>query len=145
MSDHDLPVDPDSPTVPSPALAVVLSVIALGGGLGALARAGVAELVPHPADGLDIATLLTNVVGSLLLGALMVYVVEQERGHPLLRPFVGVGVLGGFTTFSTYAVHARGLVADRPVLALVELVGTVLVCLVSVAAGVWLARRATRA
>ncbi|AKU15840.1 fluoride efflux transporter FluC [Luteipulveratus mongoliensis] len=143
MSDHALPVDPDEPAA-VPRMPLVLAVIALGGGLGALARAGVAELLPHPADGLDIATLVTNVIGSFLLGALMVVVLEQERGHPLLRPFVGVGVLGGFTTFSTFAVHLRGLGGDHAAIALAELVGNVLLCLVAVGVGVaavrWWAR-----
>lgn len=140
MSSTSLPVDPDEPAVLSPSTASVLAAIALGGGLGALARAGVAELLPHPSDALDVATLVTNVVGSMLLGALMVLLVEHRRGHPLLRPFVGVGVLGGFTTFSTYAVHARGLLADHPVLALAELIGGVVLCLVSVGVGVGLMR-----
>ncbi|MDE9364209.1 CrcB family protein [Luteipulveratus sp. YIM 133132] len=139
MPDHPLPVDPDQPI--SPSTASVLTVIAVGGAIGALARAGVAEALPHPRDGFDVATLVTNVVGSLLLGMLMVYVVEHERGHPLLRPFVGVGVLGGFTTFSTYTVHTRGLLGHDLPLALVEIVAGVVLCLVAVAAGVALMRR----
>jgi CrcB protein len=71
----------------------------------------------------------------------MVFVVEVGGAHPLARPFLGVGVLGGFTTFSTYAVEVAELLADaRPELALGYLVGTVLVALVAVTAGLFLAR-----
>jgi CrcB protein len=47
-----------------------------------------------------------NLVGSLLLGMLEVAVTEIWRPHPLLRPALVAGVLGGFTTFSTFAVEA---------------------------------------
>ena len=49
-------------------------------------------------------------VGSLLIGILMVLVVEVWEAHPLVRPFLGVGIFGGFTTFSTYVVDVQRLV-----------------------------------
>ncbi|MEU7525704.1 CrcB family protein [Saccharothrix sp. NPDC042600] len=84
----------------------VLAVIALGGGLGGLARHGVGLLVPGPWG-----TLLVNVVGGALIGVLMVLITERWRAHPLARPFLGVGVLGGFTTFSAYTDDFRRLLA----------------------------------
>jgi CrcB protein len=86
----------------------VLGVIAIGGGLGSLLRYALAQAVHPSANGFPVATLITNLVGSLLLGALIVAVTEIWRPHHLLRPFVGTGLLGGFTTFSTFAVEARG-------------------------------------
>ncbi|MFI6319783.1 fluoride efflux transporter FluC [Nonomuraea sp. NPDC050556] len=74
-----------------------LGVISLGGVLGALLRYGLGLVLPHPW-----VTWGINVAGCLLIGLLMA---SAWRSHPLLRPFLGVGVLGGFTTFSTYAVE----------------------------------------
>jgi len=89
----------------------VLAVVALGGGLGSVARYGLARGWATPAGGFPWATFTTNVLGSLLLGALMVYVVEVWPPSRYRRPFLGVGILGGFTTFSTYMNETRGLIA----------------------------------
>ncbi|WP_243639688.1 fluoride efflux transporter FluC [Streptacidiphilus pinicola] len=89
----------------------VLGVIALGGGLGSIARYGLARAVPTPAGGFPWATLITNVVGCAVLGALMYLVLEVWPPSRYRRPFLGVGVCGGFTTFSTAMVETRGLIA----------------------------------
>src|SRR4051794_22770193 len=80
----------------------VLGAISAGGACGALARYAVAEAWPHAAGGFPVSTLLVNVSGCLLIGVLMVVVTEVAPERRLLRPFAGVGVLGGYTTFSTY-------------------------------------------
>lgn len=86
--------------------------IAVGGGLGSVLRYELARAVPPAANGFPTATLLTNLIGALLLGALVVAVTEVWRPHHLLRPLLGTGLLGGFTTFSTFGVEVRGLPAD---------------------------------
>ncbi|MEJ2871730.1 fluoride efflux transporter CrcB [Actinomycetospora sp. OC33-EN08] len=88
-----------------------VAAVALGGALGALARWGLSLAWPTPAGGFPTTTLLVNVVGCLLMGILVVHVAEVRTAHPLVRPFLGVGVLGGFTTFSTFAVDAQHLLA----------------------------------
>jgi CrcB protein len=115
----------------------VVPVIALGGMVGASARHAL-ELAWHPApDAVPWATLVTNVSGCLLIGLLMVHVVEGGRAHPLLRPFVGVGVLGGYTTFSTYTAQTRDLLAGgHGGLALGYLFGTLASALLAVVLGV---------
>lgn len=83
----------------------LLAAVAAGGVLGAEARYGIGSVWQIPASGFPWATLSVNASGCLLIGVLMVLIGEVlDRPHRLLRPFVGVGVLGGFTTFSTYAV-----------------------------------------
>jgi CrcB protein len=82
----------------------VLLAIGAGGALGSLARYGLSEAIPHPRGGFAVATLITNVVGCLLIGVLMGVLTTMARPHRLLRPFLGVGILGGFTTFSTYVI-----------------------------------------
>jgi CrcB protein len=75
----------------------------------------------------------------------MVLVTEVWTGQRLVRPFLGVGVLGGYTTFSTYVVDIQRLVnAGAAATALMYLIGTVVGALLAVYAGVtatrWLIR-----
>ncbi|HEY7224872.1 MAG TPA: CrcB family protein [Micromonosporaceae bacterium] len=88
---------------------LVLSVISAGGSLGASARYLLGVAVPTPASGFPWTTLAINVGGCLLIGALMVLVTHVWVRRRLVRPFLGVGVLGGFTTFSTYIVEIQRL------------------------------------
>jgi fluoride exporter len=55
------------------------------------------------------ATLTINIVGCALMGLLVAYVLAHPRRHPLWRPFLGAGLLGGFTTFSAFAADAVAL------------------------------------
>ncbi len=118
----------------------MLAVISLGGALGALCRYGLDHLIA-PGAVYPWATFAVNVSGCLAIGVLMVLLVEAGPVHRLLRPFLGVGFLGGYTTFSTYAVDAHRLVDDgRPGLALAYVFGTLIAALVAVALGTALAR-----
>jgi CrcB protein len=123
----------------------VLGVVSGGGVIGSLARYGLAIAFPHGPGGFAWATFATNVAGCFLIGVLMVLVTETWRAHRLVRPFLGVGVLGGFTTFSTYIVDIqRAVAAGEPRTALAYLAGTLLAALAAVTAGVAAARLATR-
>lgn len=82
-------------------LGSVIGVVSLGGLLGSLARYGIGQVWPSP---WGIVTI--NIVGSLSLGLLM-GALQRTNRHPLIRPFIGIGVLGGFTTFSTAMVDLR--------------------------------------
>ncbi|MGW1374358.1 fluoride efflux transporter FluC [Streptomyces sp. NPDC002446] len=120
----------------------VIGVVAAGGAIGAAARYGAALLWPTGAGAFPWTTLTVNAVGCALMGVLMVLITEAGPAHRLLRPFLGTGVLGGFTTFSTYAVDIQHLTAARqPLLALACLAGTLLAAL----AAVWGAAAGTRA
>jgi fluoride exporter len=122
----------------------LLAVIAAGGVLGACARHALALAWPHPPGRFPWATFVTNVSGCLLIGVLMVLITEVWSAHRLLRPFLGVGVLGGYTTFSTYTVDVQRLVAAGAArTALLYLIGTALAALAAVHLGVILTRRAT--
>jgi CrcB protein len=121
----------------------VLAAVAVGGVLGAEARWGLAEALPHANRAWPWATLITNVAGCLLIGVLMVLVVERGSAHHLVRPFLGVGVLGGFTTFSTFAVDTLHLLlAHRPGLGLLYLGATPLLCFAATAVAVAVTRAA---
>lgn len=126
---------------PAPSRWPVLAVISAGGALGALARFGLAHAFRSGPGQLPVATFATNALGCLLIGVLMVLVVEVWPERRLIRPFLGVGVLGGFTTFSTYVVDIQRLTRARaPGVALVYLVGTPLVALVAVMLGIAVTR-----
>lgn len=124
----------------------MLLVVAAGGALGALARHGLALWMPADAGSFPWATLWTNVAGCFLIGILTVLVTEVAgRPHRLLRPFVGVGVLGGFTTFATYAVQTQQLIAEgQPGTAMAYLSGTLVAAVLAVETGMMLTRWAGR-
>jgi CrcB protein len=110
-------------------------VIAVGGALGALARWSIGEAWPTSAGRFPWPTFAINVTGCLAIGAFMVLADKVIRGRVYLRPFVGVGILGGFTTFSTFAVETTRLVGDEPRLALLYGVATPTLAIVAVALG----------
>ena len=123
----------------------VLGVISAGGVLGALARYALASAWPHSPGHFPWATFVTNVAGCFLIGILMVLITEVWSAHRLLRPFLGVGVLGGFTTFSTYTGDVQQLVAAGAArTALAYLAGTLIAALTAVYLGLTLTRLATR-
>lgn len=123
----------------------LLAVVAIGGVAGAEARYGLDVALSHGSGAFPWATVLVNATGCLLIGALMVVLTEIARPHRLWRPFLGVGVLGGYTTYSTFAVDARGLiVAHRAPAALGYVVLTFAACLFAVWLGGFAARAAAR-
>jgi fluoride exporter len=140
------PVDPDVEPAdarrPKAALdPAVLAVIAAGGILGSEARFALGRALPHAAGSWPLATLLINVSGSFALAVLMVVLTELTSPHRLLRPFLGVGVLGGYTTFSTAMVDVQQLLrAGRPLPAVGYLLGTALAALLAAWLGATLAR-----
>lgn len=118
--------------------------IALGGGVGALARYLLDTWVNAqarqrwPKLGLPLGTALINVVGSLLLGLLVGWL--MFRAAPTTWSMVlGTGVLGGFTTFSTASVEAaRLIIAGRAKAAVVHAVGMMIAGVAAAAFGVWI-------
>lgn len=87
----------------------LLAVIAAGGVVGAEARYGLQRAITDTPGHFPWTTLLINVVGSFAIGVLMIIVLEIASPHRYLRPFAGVGILGGFTTYSTFAVDVVSL------------------------------------
>jgi fluoride exporter len=119
----------------------VLAVIAAGGGLGSLARYAVAEGIPTRRGAFPWSTFIVNASGCALIGVLMVFVGDVWRPGRYARPLLGIGFLGGYTTYSTMMLDLRTLGADGAWLtADLYLVATAVAGL----AAVWLAGMGTR-
>ncbi|MFD4373686.1 fluoride efflux transporter CrcB [Streptomyces sp. NPDC058486] len=126
-------------------LPVALAVSA-GGAAGAAARYGAALLWPTPQGAFPWTVFLVNAAGCALLGVLMVVLTEPRTApKPLLRPFLGTGFCGGFTTFSTYALDTQRLLATgHTARALLYFGGTLVTALAAVVAGTAAARSLVR-
>ncbi len=121
---------------------LVLLVIAAGGALGALLRYQLDRWWPSPVPQFPWTTLLVNVSGCLVIGGVMVMITERWSPHALVRPFVGTGVLGGYTTFSTYVVDIVILVrAGHLATAGLYLLLTLIGALLAVTLGMLITRR----
>ncbi|SCF83536.1 CrcB protein [Streptomyces sp. MnatMP-M27] len=142
------PTDPDvDPRVPARRGAPrrgqwpVVAAVAVGGVIGAWARYGAALLWPTAPGSFPWTTFWVNVIGCGVIGVFMVIITDVWAAHRLVRPFFGTGVLGGFTTFSTYAVDIQRLVEDgRAGTGLLYLAATMLAAL----AAVWTTANLTR-
>ncbi|MFC5995672.1 fluoride efflux transporter CrcB [Pseudonocardia hispaniensis] len=130
------------PVAPLSGQARACAVIAVGGALGALARWGVGLALPAHPGAFPLGTFLINVVGCLLIGVLIVLVTEVRPAHPLVRLFAATGILGGFTTFSTYSTDAQYLLLSGHVGAAV---GYLAATLAGAIAATWLGITVTRA
>ncbi|MCX5110924.1 fluoride efflux transporter CrcB [Streptomyces sp. NBC_00378] len=120
----------------------VVAVVALGGAIGASARYGAALVWPTAPGGFPWTTLVVNAVGCAVIGVFMVVISEVWTAHRLVRPFFGTGVLGGFTTFSTYAVDIQRLLDGGRLRAGLGYLGlTLFAALAAVWSAVWATRR----
>ncbi|MEU6168976.1 fluoride efflux transporter CrcB [Streptomyces tanashiensis] len=120
----------------------VVAVVAVGGSLGAAARYGAGLARPTPDGAFPWTVFTVNASGCAVLGVLMVLLTETTTApHPLLRPFLGTGFCGGFTTFSTYSLDTQRLLsAGDTARGLLYLGGTLVTALAAVWAGVTAAR-----
>lgn len=112
--------------------------IALGGGLGAMARFGVVAWVNRlHSSSFPLGTFTVNAVGSFIMGlAFVFFTIKYPQVPGSWRSFVMVGLLGAFTTFSSFALESFLLLQQHYFFtALIYMFVSVLVCLVAVSAG----------
>lgn len=95
----------------------IVAAVGIGGAIGVLARYGIAVAFPVEPHRFPWSTLAINLSGSFLLGVALVFI-ELRPPNRFFRPFLTIGVLGGFTTFSTFAVEVVQLIRDRPWIAI---------------------------
>jgi CrcB protein len=116
---------------PHPLHVSVIAAVAVGGVAGSLLRYALTVAFPDPSTSFPWTIFVINVVGSFVLAALPA--IASVVDHPLLPPLLGTGVLGGFTTMSTFANQARSLADNgHQVLSGVYVLGTLVAALVAV-------------
>lgn len=115
--------------------------VALGGALGALARSGADAFATRLGVAAPLGTLAINVVGSFAAGLVATLITDRMLLPEAARPFILVGLLGGFTTFSALALQLTRMGEGGELLALiVYAAGSILLGVAAAAAGVALAR-----
>ena len=117
--------------------------VALGGALGASGRYGLGLFVDRlSGSGFPYGTMSANILGSFAMGVLVAWLAAKGTGSDTARLFIGVGLLGGFTTFSSFSLDAMNLLRDKGVTPFLSYVLiSVFVSLLAIAAGLWLARK----
>ncbi len=101
--------DPDLPGTARPLAPQLLAAVAAGGVVGALARYGLGRAFPVATGSFPATTLTINLTGAFLLAVVVGTLAKRPGLGPVWRPLLGTGVLGGYTTFSTFAVDADRL------------------------------------
>ncbi len=113
--------------------------IACAGAFGALCRYGMVNFIGGRY--FPWGTMLVNVLGSLLMGLAFVYIVERGVFPPEFKPLIMTGFLGAFTTYSAFSLEAWQLFDRGDFLsAMAYIIGTTLLCLLSLFMGVFIAR-----
>lgn len=116
------------------------SVVA-GGAVGTLLRWGIGQALPSTPSGFPWATLVVNVTGALALGAVGVILIERVTRAGHLRTFLGIGLLGSYTTFSTMSLEGVLLIeAQRIGTAASYWTATLIVGQMAGLIGMWLGR-----
>ena len=120
----------------------MIGVVALGGAIGSVLRFMLMSGIGHFwKSHFPLSTLVVNVLGSFAIGALVEILMQHQGSNLLWRGFFIVGVLGGFTTFSTFALDA-GLLIEKEQLFLAGLYlsGSVIISILAFFAGMALFR-----
>ena len=120
-----------------------LLAIAAGGAVGSLLRFWMSTWVHSFADrSFPYGTLAVNVLGSLLMGFLFVLFIDRLSDNPVLRAGILIGVLGGFTTFSSFSIETFNLIEQGAwVRAVANMSGSLVLCVGATWIGVILGRQ----
>src|SRR5471030_1039527 len=121
-------------------MGVVLAV-GVGGGLGALARYFIAGAIQSAVTAFPWGILVVNVSGGFLMGLIVEASALKLNLSPDLRAFLTVGILGGYTTFSTFSLDSALLLQKGEYMqAAAYMIGSVVLSILALFAGLWIVR-----
>ena len=119
----------------------MLFAVGVGGGMGALARYYVAGWLQPPGAAFNWGIFIVNITGGLLMGMIVEAGALRLNLSPELRSFLTVGILGGYTTFSTFALDSVLLLQKGQYgPAAAYIVGSVSLSILALIAGLWIIR-----
>ena len=115
--------------------------VMMGGALGAVARFQLSRMLLTNAAGWPWPTFVANVAGGFAMGLLTGWLARLGSGGNDMRLLLGVGLLGGFTTFSAFSLEMAVMVErGQLVLAATYALGSVALALIALFAGIWIIR-----
>ena len=115
--------------------------VGVGGGLGALARYYIAGWIQPAGAAFNWGIFVVNISGSLLMGLIVEASALKLNLSPELRTFLTVGILGGYTTFSTFSLDSVLLLQKGQYgAAAAYVVGSVVLSIAALFAGLWIVR-----
>jgi len=119
--------------------------VAAGGAIGAMARHGVSRMSMHMlGPNFPWGTLAANITGSFIMGLIIIWLTSREPNSPALRAFLTVGLLGAFTTFSTFSLDVITLYRDRALMIAAAYLGaSVILSIFGLIAGLMIGRQLT--
>jgi CrcB protein len=122
--------------------AAILGAVGVGGALGAMARYLIAGWVQSPAwTGFPYGIFIVNITGGFVMGVLTEAMALRFNVSPEVRAFLTTGILGGYTTFSTFSLEAAMLIERHAYgQAAFYIAGSALLSVIALFAGLWLMR-----
>ncbi len=116
--------------------------IGLGGGVGSILRYLTSVIINRNYDSkFPLATILVNIIGSLLIGITLGYLQKNNIGDSNWKYIMAIGFCGGFTTFSAFAWENANLMNNGlTVLSMIYILTSIVTCILAVFAGVWVVK-----
>ncbi|HKQ46081.1 MAG TPA: fluoride efflux transporter CrcB [Rhizomicrobium sp.] len=119
----------------------MLLAVGVGGGIGALARYYLAAAIQPAGSVFNWGIFAVNITGGLLMGMIVEASALKLNLSPELRAFLTVGILGGYTTFSSFSLDSALLLQKGEyVLAGAYVIGSVVLSIMALFAGLWIVR-----
>jgi CrcB protein len=119
----------------------ILAAVAAGGAIGSLLRYFLAGAIQGPTMQFPLGIFVVNISGGLLMGIIVELSALKLQLSPELRAFLTVGILGGYTTFSTFSLDSALLIQrGEYVSAAAYIAGSTLLSILALFSGLWLVR-----
>lgn len=115
--------------------AIVVLAVFLGGGIGAVLRWGITTFILEKVSSIfPFGTFIVNISGTFAIGFIATILLSSD--YELLRLFLITGILGGYTTYSTYELESAQLFRKNKVIALIYWLGSVIIGILTACLGI---------